>query len=78
MPGNIMEQIFIAVVLRHLEEREIIWDIQHRVTKGKSCLTKLLTFHDGVTTSVDEGWVTDFIYLHFYKAFDIIPHTSFS
>ncbi|GAB0207731.1 mitochondrial enolase superfamily member 1 [Grus japonensis] len=69
-----MEQLILGVINKHVEEKKVIGSGLHGFTKGKSCLTNLIAFYDGMTSWVDEGRAVDVVYLDFSKPFDTISN----
>ncbi|GAB0207369.1 mitochondrial enolase superfamily member 1 [Grus japonensis] len=74
IPGKVMEQLILGAINKHVEEKKVIGSGQHGFTKGKSCLTNVIAFYDGMTSWVDEGRAVDVVYLDVSKAFDTISH----
>jgi len=74
IPGKMMEQLILEVIIKQVEEKKVIRSSQHGFTKGKSCLINLIAFYDDMTGWVDEGRAVDVVCLNFSKAFDTVSH----
>jgi len=74
IPGKVMEQLILEVNFKQVEENKDIRSSQHGFIQGKSYLTNLIAFYDGITRWVDEGRAVDVAYLDFSKAFDTVSH----
>ncbi|GAB0181788.1 mitochondrial enolase superfamily member 1 [Grus japonensis] len=72
--GKMVQQLSLGVINKHVEEKVVIGSGQHGFTKGKSCLTNLTAFYNGMTCWVYEGRAVGVVYLDFSKAFDTISH----
>ena len=71
----ILEAIVRENMIEFLNKNSIITILnQHEFLEGKSCLTILLETFEDWTTTLDEGYGLDIIYLDYKKAFDTIPH----
>ncbi|KAF1548265.1 RNA-directed DNA polymerase from mobile element jockey, partial [Eudyptula albosignata] len=75
VPGKIMERFILRALTRHEWDNQGIRSSQHGFTRGRSCLTNLISFYDQVTCLVDEGKAVDVVYLDFSKAFDTVSHS---
>uniref|UniRef100_A0A493SUA9 Reverse transcriptase domain-containing protein n=1 Tax=Anas platyrhynchos platyrhynchos TaxID=8840 RepID=A0A493SUA9_ANAPP len=75
VPGKLMEQILLRVIMQHLQGKQAIRPSQRGFMKGRSCLTNLISFYDKVTRWVDEGKAVDVVYLDFSKDFDTVSHS---
>jgi len=75
VPGKLMEQIILNVIMWHLQGNQAIRPSQHGFMKGRSCLTNVISIYDKVMCLVDEGKAVDVIYLDFSKAFDTVSHS---
>jgi len=72
IPEEVIEQLILEVMIKQVEEKKIVRSSQHGFTTGKSCLTNLIAFYDGMTGW--EGRAVDVVYLDFRKAFDTVSH----
>ena len=72
--GKMLEAIIAKEIRQHLEIHMLIRHSQHGFSKGKSCITNLLSFYRKVFETIDRGERYDIVFLDFSKAFDRVPH----
>ncbi|GAB0181703.1 mitochondrial enolase superfamily member 1 [Grus japonensis] len=75
VPGKVMEQIILSAITWHVQDNRVIRPSQHGFTKGRSCLTNLISFYEKVTRLVDEEEALDVVHLDFSEAFDTVSHS---
>lgn len=77
IPGKVTEQLILEIISKRIKDKKVIRNSHHRLTKGKSCLTNLITFCDEMTSLIDEGRSVDIVYLDFSNAFDTVSHNIY-
>ncbi|KAK4831677.1 hypothetical protein QYF61_018674 [Mycteria americana] len=73
---ELIEQLILETVFRHIKDEKIIRSSHHGFTKGKSCLTNLINFHDKMIGLVDEWRAVAIVYLDLSKAFDTVSRVN--
>ena len=72
---KLFEHIICKHILAHLEDHNILTDLQHGFRSGRSCETQLVTtFQDLAQMHNKKGSQIDIAVLDFSKAFDTVPH----
>lgn len=79
--GKITEKISQRSIEKHLKDNEVIGHRQDGFTRGKPCLTNLISFYDKVTQGKSVNVLVFFVcllyfFFNFSKAFDTASHTS--
>ena len=74
VPCKLLEHIICRHTLSHLENNNILTNLNHGFRKGYSCETQLLTTTHDFLTSFDTNKQVDIAILDFSKAFDTVPH----
>jgi len=70
---KLLESIIRDQILGYLNQT-VFTKAQHGFVQGRSCLTNLLEVLEHWTSSMDEGYGVDVIYLDYRKAFNTVPH----
>ena len=73
---KVMEHIMCSNLMRHLDENNILSDLQHGFRRKRSCETQLVLTVDELSRALDQGKQIDCILLDFAKAFDKVSHKS--
>ena len=72
-----MEHIMTSNLVKHLNEHNILFDLQLGSREKRSCETQLVMLVEDLARSLQEGKQTDLVLLHFSKAFDKVNHENY-
>ena len=71
---KLMEHIITSNVMSHLENNNILYNLQHGFRKARSCESQLIDFIQELNSKNNQNIQTDLIIMDFAKAFDKVPH----
>ena len=71
---KIMESMINSNLQQFLSDNDVISSSQHGFMPGRSTCTQLLESQLEWSMAIDNGFVTDVIFIDFSKAFDVVPH----
>ena len=71
---KLLEHIVTSNVVGHLDQHNILYDLQHGFCAKRSCETQLTMLIEEIQQNLSEGKQTDVILLDFSKAFDKVSH----
>ena len=71
---KIFEHIVASNVVKHFDENQILYDLQHGFRSKRSCETQLTMLIEEIHRNLKDGKQTDIILLDFSKAFDKVNH----
>ncbi|KAJ7403663.1 hypothetical protein WISP_149736 [Willisornis vidua] len=63
--NKVMEEIILSAITWHMQDNRGFKPSKHGFTKGRSCLTNLISFYDKLNCLVDDGRTVDIVYLDF-------------
>ena len=73
---KLCEHLIAKAIMNHLDQNNILSDLQHGFRSKRSCETQLLMFIDELLCEMSEGRQVDAVVMDFSKAFDVVPHGS--
>ena len=71
---KILEHVVFTNIMSHLDQFNVLSNIQHGFRAKHSCETQLTLTVNDLAQSLDSKKVTDMLILDFSKAFDTVPH----
>ena len=71
---KMLEHIVASNVVKHMDNNNLMYDLQHGFRERRSCETQLTMLVEDLTRKASQGKQTDLILLDFSKAFDIVNH----
>ena len=69
-----MDHILASNIMAHLENNNILYDLQNGFRSSRSCETQLVSFIQELVKYNNDNIQTDVIMMDFAKAFDKVPH----
>ena len=71
---KLLEHIISSNIMSHLENNNILYDLQHGFRPSRSCETQLISFLQHISQSNNQNIQTNVVIIDFAKAFDKVPH----